>query len=372
MSHKRDVHEEKPNGVIKGTVPTIPLHLESETCPICNESYKTNTNLRNHLKYKHGYYIYHCQWCTEYKYFPKDIAEHVLERHPGKETAHCPVCKDPIFFGSKVQDFVDHQNECTKKVKRKYAMDQRKRMRLIPPQPKVACHICGKMLTNQNTLKAHVARHNRSDASFCPFECEFEGCTKRFPRQSEMKLHARIHTGSQKVTCDQCGKTFNDIVKLREHVDIVHDKKFDRYKCKICPEAFPRSADLLHHKELVHSPKNFTCCDETFTTSKAFKSHKQKYHRVIKKKWYPCEICGNELKDKGKLRKHLKLHSDPSAIPFRCDLCDYKGLATNTNVVSALLANHKKKCHKEEYEFGQRVFVQGKMRIPTPLNILSP
>ena len=57
---------------------------------------------------------------------------------------------------------------------------------------------------------------------------------------------------------------------------------------------------------------------------------------------------------------------------FRCDLCDYKGLATNANVVSALLANHKKKCHKEEYEFGQRVFVQGKMRIPTPLNILSP
>ena len=57
---------------------------------------------------------------------------------------------------------------------------------------------------------------------------------------------------------------------------------------------------------------------------------------------------------------------------FRCDLCDYKGLATNTNVVSALLANHKKMCHKEEYEFGQRVFVQGKMRIPTPLNILSP
>ena len=62
---------------------------------------------------------------------------------------------------------------------------------------------------------------------------------------------------------------------------------------------------------------SFSCCDETFTTSKAFKSHKQKYHRIIKKIKYPCEICGNELKDKGKLRKHLKLHSDPSAIPFR-------------------------------------------------------
>ena len=81
MSHERDVHKEKPNGVIIGTVPTISLYLGSETCPICNESYKTNKNLRNHLKYKHGYYIYHCQWCSEHKYFPKDIAEHVLESH---------------------------------------------------------------------------------------------------------------------------------------------------------------------------------------------------------------------------------------------------------------------------------------------------
>ena len=92
MSHERDVHKEKPNGVylIMGTVPTIPLHLGSETCPICNESYKTNKNLRNHLKDKHGYYIYHCQWCSEHNYFPKDIAEHVLESH------HLPFM-NPIF-----------------------------------------------------------------------------------------------------------------------------------------------------------------------------------------------------------------------------------------------------------------------------------
>ena len=69
MSHERDVHKEKPNGVIMGTVPTIPLQLGTETCPNCNESYKTNKNLRNHLKDKHGYYIYHCQWCSEHNYF---------------------------------------------------------------------------------------------------------------------------------------------------------------------------------------------------------------------------------------------------------------------------------------------------------------
>ena len=53
-------------------------------------------------------------------------------------------------------------------------------------------------------------------------------------------------------------------------------------------------------------------------------------------------------------------------------MCDYKGISSNANVISALLVNHKKKVHKEEYETGQRVFVQGRMRVPTPLNILSP
>ena len=53
-------------------------------------------------------------------------------------------------------------------------------------------------------------------------------------------------------------------------------------------------------------------------------------------------------------------------------MCDYKGISSNMNVVSALLANHKKKEHKEEYETGPRVFVQGRMRVPTPFNILSP
>ena len=65
MSHERDVHKEKPNGVIIGTVQTISLYLGSETCPICNESYKTNKNLRNHLKYKHGYYT----WSSEGIFF---------------------------------------------------------------------------------------------------------------------------------------------------------------------------------------------------------------------------------------------------------------------------------------------------------------
>ena len=92
MSHERDVHKEKPNGVIMGTVPTIPLQLGTETCPNCNESYKTNKNLRNHLKDKHGYYIYHCQWCSEHNYFPKDIAEHVLESH------HLPFMNPLLMF----------------------------------------------------------------------------------------------------------------------------------------------------------------------------------------------------------------------------------------------------------------------------------
>merc|ERR1719264_1200244 len=170
-----------------------------------------------------------------------------------------------------------------------------------------------------------------------------------FPVLCELKLHAKRHDGSLKINCDRCGVQCADSVAFRHHVERVHEKKIEKHPCKLCPEIFPRKAALVHHEEVVHYEKEYRCklCEKTFSTKRTYLRHNQKEHR--KKKKVGCDICGNEFSSKEKLRKHLKLHSE-GGIPFRCDLCDYKGISSNSNVVSALLANHKKKVHKEEYE----------------------
>ena len=188
MAHKKDVHGDQRFNQNKTNTNTLPIPpwLESDTCMFCNQHCNSKEHLQNHMRNKHGCYKYNCHLCAEHRYFPKDIAEHVLDSHPGNETAHCPVCKGPIFFGSNVQDFVDHQKQCSKEVRSGYAREARRKAKAkANPEPKLPCHICGKMLTKQRILEAHVARHNRSEL---PFKCDFQGCDKAFPVLSELNL----------------------------------------------------------------------------------------------------------------------------------------------------------------------------------------
>ena len=183
-AHKTEAHNLKfSNGVMKNIL-SLPPWLESENCVFCNEHFNVKENLKNHLRYKHGYNTYKCHQCAERCYFPRDIAQHILDSHPGNETAHCPLCKGPVFFGGNVQDFIDHQKHCRTERRKKYVREKKKRRPPVP-QPKLACHICGKLMSSQFTLKSHVARHNKSDL---PFKCDFEGCDMAFPVLTELKL----------------------------------------------------------------------------------------------------------------------------------------------------------------------------------------
>ncbi|KAI0305757.1 hypothetical protein B0F90DRAFT_1700817 [Multifurca ochricompacta] len=65
---------------------------------------------------------------------------------------------------------------------------------VTPEQPsaKYECPYCGKGFTRPSSLKIHVHSHTGER----PFRCTFEGCSRTFSVQSNMRRHARTHLQS--------------------------------------------------------------------------------------------------------------------------------------------------------------------------------
>ena len=50
-------------------------------------------------------------------------------------------------------------------------------------------------------LKMHEVTHSTDR----PFECDFEGCGKKFKRKDQMRQHGKIHSGIKSFRCDYDG-----------------------------------------------------------------------------------------------------------------------------------------------------------------------
>ena len=110
--------------------------------------------------------------------------------------------------------------------------------------------------------------------------------------------------------CDVCDKRFNTKIAVKNHIDKVHDGKFQPLKCEVC--------------------------NLNFTWPKELSDHNLKEHRQVKR--YKCKLCQG-VYNQDELSDHLKTKhkdtvakssqisaqnsSNQSNIPQKCDRCDY-------------------------------------------------
>jgi hypothetical protein len=57
---------------------------------------------------------------------------------------------------------------------------------------------------------------------------------------------------SPKFSCDFCGKAFDSLTELRQHIFAAHAGRPFAPRCEICGEKFESPADLQAHHRAIH------------------------------------------------------------------------------------------------------------------------
>jgi hypothetical protein len=202
------------------------------------------------------------------------------------------------------------------------------------------CKICQRYFCDKRSVDLHTELH------FQPSNFECKKCGRVFKIKGSFDTHKCLKQKTKKtlqhkikesekqknVTCDHCGKKFNDkrniwhhikihaihkveckichvqvkFSSLTNHKSLVHKFGVKTFKCKICNKVLKNSLTLQRHEKL-HERKKFECqfCDKKFSLKAQF-NHHMKFHENPEQ--FKCQVCGLQAKEKGVLKKHLSRH----------------------------------------------------------------
>ncbi|XP_038222004.1 zinc finger protein 846-like [Zerene cesonia] len=182
-------------------------------CRKCGESFKTDEELRAHVRYAHTR-----KWSRTYK------------KKTDNRTwpTNCPHCSEEI---GNARAYWAHF--------RKYHPDKE-----YPIEKGHICDVCGKAFTGN----AFLVYHKRTHSAVKAFKCG--ECGKAFHNRANLLMHAAAHSERRPHVCCACGKAFKSKGALDRHFrSHTGDKP---YKCEVCGKAFAQSNSCKLHVRTVH------------------------------------------------------------------------------------------------------------------------
>ena len=143
--HKRQVHDNR----------------RPYDCPYCGKLFKTNSQLKLHVRIHTGAKPHSCKHCSQRFTYSYQLKTHLLKSH----------------------------NEGTWLI----------------------CNICQKKFSESRNLKVHLLRHE----GVKPYVCS--QCQKRFCTVCELKSHQLVHSNYKQFCCGLCGKDFKHKYYVVQH-----------------------------------------------------------------------------------------------------------------------------------------------------------
>ena len=170
-------------------------------CEECGMCYKSEQQLKKHLKWKHQKqnHEFECQVCQK-----KFRHNFLLKRHT---IMH----KEPSLKCGKCSQYFKHQSNLNVHLKTAHEDEEETAMK----SPRLICPTCGKEFKKQSNLTRHLLVHTSPE--FKAFQCLL--CEKTFKLQYSLERHLQSHVGNH-YECHKCNKQFvrNDV--LSKHIII--------------------------------------------------------------------------------------------------------------------------------------------------------
>ncbi|XP_069669565.1 zinc finger protein 664-like [Periplaneta americana] len=173
------------------------------------------------------------------------------------------------------------------------------------------CQVCGKCFSTAYNINRHAQIHTDT---FRPFKCDL--CGKSFSNSADLKRHVRIHTGERPFKCEVCGKCFSSTSHLNEHCRIHTGER--PFKCEICGKCFSRLGEVKIHIRFHNGERPFKCevCGKCFSQLGDLHKHVRIH---TGERPFKCQVCEKSFSESGYLNKHLRIHTGKT--PFKCLVC---------------------------------------------------
>ena len=132
--------------------------------------------------------------------------------------------------------------------------------------------------------------------------------------------------------CTLCETKFSDKLKLKYHMEIVHQLGTKLAQLYVCPECHYCHKNIEHLCEHLCSKHGKTLehpceqCAKVLPSSMMLKIHTVEEHEYIERKVsiFKCDMCDKSFSLKKYLEKHVeKFHSTNSHVTIACDKCDF-------------------------------------------------
>lgn len=143
-------------------------------------------------------------------------------------SAQCAKCSK--LFDRSV-DLIWHEKfECAK-ILRRPSEDSRSMI--------FTCQLCSAQLSSLYNLRVHENIHTRK----VTFDCDFEGCRKKFVSKQNLIQHRLTHSTERSFKCHLCSKNFKRAGGLRQHINSFH-LNIKPHICPTCQHGYALKADM--------------------------------------------------------------------------------------------------------------------------------
>lgn len=241
------------------------LGSKEPICPRCNKPYKSKASFVKHLRQcilgvqSEPDLSFECKVCLAILSSQQTFDNHMQLHHSRIDlnvSVECP--------------------ECGEKLESKILLTQHYRFTHNPT--KGVCPIC-LLVTDGSTLARHLKKKHFLKHHLCTV------CGKEFDMLLKMQVHmSTAHaeiTGSPRIVCEQCGKTFAHKERLRQHRTMVHVNNMAKQQCQFCGKVCHTLHALYKHKKIHSKTKPWQCslCDYRAVVRGNVSLHMRKVHK---------------------------------------------------------------------------------------------